>query len=643
MELLLPADFSMTLPATLLQDFHFLRPWWLLALIPALGFVIALWRLNAAATAWDKAIDKSLLPYLLDRNTNVAGRQPAFLLISAWLFATLALAGPAWEKLPQPVQQREDALVIVMDLSLSMFAPDHQPSRLDLAKRKLRDILALRDEGQTALVVYAGDAHIVTPLTDDVVTIAALVPPLSPNIMPLFGSNPEAGIDLALGLLDDMETARGKILLMTDGIRGFEEEQRLVEQMSGTGYRLLVMGIGTEEGAPIRTSDGGMLMDEQGQVVVPTLNRNVLQSLANRAGGRYHDIQLSDSDLAYLLADFDLFDDEQLLTVDDEEFDVWYEVGPWLLLLVLPLSALGFRRGWLFSMALPMLAGLLTMSLLLQPQPLLAAPQTPQTPGGQPSVILTPNQAEQLPLDPAAAPTRPGWRWRDLWQTRDQQGDAAFATEQYATAASLFNSPEWQGAAAYRSEDYEAAVVSYSTSDNTSTNYNRGNALAHAGNYAEAISAYQRTLELEPEHADALHNLAIVEQLLEQQEQQQNENQDGENQEEQSEQNSDEQAEQQEESENQDEQSEEGNEEQDQQEQQNESPDEQEASESNSEQNTPTDNSNEEFEEQQSLEQWLRRIEDDPGELLSRKFRYQYRQRQLEGTANNTNSGGQIW
>ncbi|MDP6414831.1 MAG: VWA domain-containing protein, partial [Gammaproteobacteria bacterium] len=92
----------------------------------------------------------------------------------------------------------------VMDLSLSMFAPDHAPNRLDLAKRKLRDILALRKEGQTALVVYAGDAHTVTPLTDDVVTIDALVPSLSPNIMPLFGSNPMAAIDMSIGLLDDI-------------------------------------------------------------------------------------------------------------------------------------------------------------------------------------------------------------------------------------------------------------------------------------------------------------------------------------------------------------------------------------------------------------------------------------------------------
>jgi len=453
-------------------------------------------------------------------------------------------------------------------------------------------------------VVYAGDAHVVTPLTDDVVTIDALVPSLSPNIMPLFGSNPMAAIDLAIGLLDDVEAVRGKILLMTDGISGFDQEQILTEQINETEYQLLVMGIGTEQGAPIRTSDGSFLTDERGQTVIPQLNRNVLQSLANRVGGRYHDIQLSDSDLEYLLTDFDFLDNEGLSDVE-EEFDVWYEVGPWLLLLVLPMCALCFRRGWLFSFALITLSGVM------------------------------------LPAQPAHAQS---W-WDDLWKTRDQQAAEAFERDEHAMAASLFESSQWQGAASYRSENYDAAIAAFSGMDTADSNYNRGNSLALAGNYPEAIAAYDRTLEIDPEHADALQNRAIVQELLEQQESESGEEQDGDSQENQSEQNSEnESQEQQEQSENQDEQSQEGNQEQQEQEQQqNDAPEEQESSESNSEQNTPTDTSNEDFEEQQALEQWLRRIEDDPGELLRRKFRYQYRQRQLNGTANSIQNGGQIW
>jgi len=435
-----------------------------------------------------------------------------------------------------------------------------------------------------------------------VVTIESLVPSLSPNIMPLFGSNPMSGISIAIGLLDDVSATRGKILLMTDGISGFDQELLLAQQMEPTDYTLLIMGIGTEEGAPIRTNDGSFLTDESGAMVIPTLNRNVLQSLANRVGGRYHDIQLADSDLEYLLTDFDLLDEPELSDVE-EEFDVWYETGPWLLLLVLPLAAMTFRRGWLFGFALVFSGSLL------------------------------------FPSQPAQA-----LEWRDLWLTKNQQAAEAYAAEDHETAAALFQTPDWQGAASYKAKDYEAAIAGFSAQNSPDGNYNRGNSLALLGNYAEAIAAYDMAIALDPNHEDAIHNKEIVEKLLEQEESESGENQDGDSQEQQSEQNSQNESDQeQENSDQQDQESQEGDQQQQQEQQQNEAPEDQENSESNSEQNTPSESSNEEFEEQQSLEQWLRRIDDDPGELLRRKFRFQYRQRQLNGTANSIQNGGQIW
>lgn len=622
MDALLPADF--------LANFQFLRPLWLLALVPAVLFVAALWRLNSSVTAWDRAIDKDLLPYLLDRSKNASQRTPLLLLLAVWVLSSLALAGPVWEKLPQPVQKREDALVIVLDLSLSMFAPDHSPSRVDLAKRKLRDILALRGEGQTALVVYAGDAHTVTPLTDDVVTIEALVPSLNPNIMPLFGSDPVSALEIAIDLLKNTDGGSGKILLMTDGIAGYDEEQTIADLLDGSGNELLVMGIGTEEGAPIRTNDGNFLTDERGTIIVPKLNKNLLSSLANRVGGRYHDIQLADSDLAYLLSDLNPLDDEALSEVE-EEFDVWYEAGPWLLILVLPLAAFAFRRGWLLVLPL-----LVATSVLTPVQPLMAAEFGP-------TVDIQINE-EGFPL-PSEAEAGFSWSetWRNLWQTPDQRGAEAMRESQYGEAARLFESTDWRGAASFRGGNYEAAIASFAANPTADGHYNRGNALALSGNYAEAITAYNIALGLDGTHAEALQNKEIVEQLLQEQEAEEGEQDEGDSEDSDSQQNSESESDQQEEnSEQQDQESQEGDQEQQEQDQQQQdAPEEQESSESNSEQNTASETENQEFEEQQALEQWLRRIDDDPGELLRRKFRYQYRKRQLEGTANQ--NGGQIW
>jgi Ca-activated chloride channel family protein len=553
--------------------------------VPAALFVAALWRLNSSVTAWDRAIDKDLLPYLLDRSKNASQRTPLLLLLAVWVLSSLALAGPVWEKLPQPVQKREDALVIVLDLSLSMFAPDHSPSRVDLAKRKLRDILALRGEGQTALVVYAGDAHTVTPLTDDVVTIEALVPSLNPNIMPLFGSDPVSALEIAIDLLKNTDGGSGKILLMTDGIAGYDEEQTIADLLDRSGNELLVMGIGTEEGAPIRTNDGNFLTDERGTIIVPKLNKNLLSSLANRVGGRYHDIQLADSDLAYLLSDLNPLDDEALSDVE-EEFDVWYEAGPWLLLLVLPLAAFAFRRGWLLVLPL-----LVATSVLTPVQPLMAAEFGP-------TVDIQINE-EGFPL-PSEAEAGFSWSetWRNLWQTPDQRGAEAMGESQYGEAARLFESPDWRGAASYRGGNYESAIASFAANPTADGHYNRGNALALSGNYAEAITAYNIALGLDGTHAEALQNKEIVEQLLQEQEAEEGEQDEGDSEDSDSQQNSESESDQQEEnSEQQDQESQEGDQEQQEQDQQQQdAPEEQESSESNSEQNTASETENQEFE-----------------------------------------------
>ena len=112
-------------------------------------------------------IDPALLQVLLLDAPDNRSRLALPVLLCGWLCGVLALAGPAWERLPQPVQRNQDALVIAFDLSMSMRAQDTQPSRLERARFKLADLLAARHEGLTALIVYAGDAHVVTPLSDD--------------------------------------------------------------------------------------------------------------------------------------------------------------------------------------------------------------------------------------------------------------------------------------------------------------------------------------------------------------------------------------------------------------------------------------------------------------------------------------------
>lgn len=578
----------------MIADFHFLRPEWFYALVPAILLFVVLKARNARSSNWERTIDPALLPYLLDNPGAKMGGSPFVLLLIAWVLAIIALAGPVWQKLPQPVHEREDALVIVFDLTRSMYAEDVKPNRLVRAQRKLQDLLNQRREGVTALVVFAGDAHTVSPLTDDAETIREMIPAISPAIMPASGSRLAPALELSVNLFKDAGVASGRILIITDEVRDLADSQAIARQYRHA-YPISVLSVGTAEGAPIPaanfTEAGGFLKDQNGVLVIPKVDFASLQTFADLAGGRFSQMTLADEDLEYLLAPEQIGADDVFRTLE-RDFDTWVEQGPWLLLLLLPLAALGFRRGWLW---------LLPLAFLVPSEPVYAS-----------------------------------W-WDDLWQTRNEQAITALERGDAETAARLFEDEAWRGTAHYRAEDYENAANQFGGIESSDGRYNLGNALARAGKYAEAIEAYDRALAMNPNNEDAAFNKELIEKLLENQQSGQQDQQDGDGQQQQSEQ----QDQQEGESDQQGDQQQAGNEPQDQEteeQQEQETEDQQQADEGEDQQQGEQQMAQEDAqplndEERQALEQWLRRVPDDPGGLLRRKFELQHAERQRSGGA----------
>lgn len=472
---------------SLLADFHFLRPAWLLLLLPALALSIALYRARRRGGSWQTVIAPALLPYLLEAGPGPGRRGGAVpLLLAAWLLATVAAAGPSWVRQPLPVLQKQDALVVVLDLSYSLWARDLAPSRIDRAQRKVLDLLGRRDEGQTALVAYAGDAHVVAPLTDDGPTLANLLPALDPAMMPVPGADANAAIAAALDLLDAAAVGSGRLLLVTDAIET-AEVRAIAERLAGRDVTLSVLGVGTVEGAPIPLPEGGFLKRDDGSIVIPGLPEERLEALARRGGGRYRRIAVDDSDLAALSDASPTGAGDTVET--DRRAEGWVDMAHWFLLPLVPLLALAFRRGLLAGVA--PLAPLAPLALLL----------------------LLPAPAARADL------------WSDLWYTPDQQGARALAEGEAERAAGLFEDPAWRGTAAYRAGNYADALERFRGGENADSWYNRGNALARAGRLDEAIEAYERSLDLDPGRSDAEANLALVESLRDRQQEQQEQEQ----------------------------------------------------------------------------------------------------------------------
>jgi Ca-activated chloride channel homolog len=590
-----------------MPEFHFLRPWWLAALPVGLWLIWRLLGSGSARGSWLAVVDARLQPHVLARPDALGrARWPLVTAGVGWLLACIALSGPTWERLPVPAFRSDEALVVVLDLSRSMDAGDLQPSRLAQAKIKLLSLLERRTSGQTGLVVFSAHAFTVTPLTTDTATIASLVTALSSDIMPSRGSYLEAGLARARTLLEQTGMTRGEILVLTDA-QPSERSFDVARDLRRAGFTASVLAVGTAEGAPIPEIGGGFVTDRAGQVVVPQLDAAALRRFADAGGGRFAQLTADDRDLDILLPEGGTGFDAALETEEDPyEADVWRDEGIWLAVALLPLLALGFRRGWVAAWLV---------------------------------VFLLP------------APRVDAFEWQDLWKRPDQRGFEAMQAEEPQEAAALFDDPAWRAAAEYRTGEYAQSAATLAPLDSTESHYNRGNAFARAGELEQAIAEYDETLRLDPQHEDAIYNRDLVRQLLEQQQQDQQSQQDGSDQQ-QSAQSSPENGQDEngesegERSDGQDgdqsqqsasadgeqgsgDQPKDGETGDDQAEQQADAGDESEGApgdEGDPQQQTAATGPEdvEQWASDQAAEQWLRRIPQDPGGLLRRKFLYQY-------------------
>ncbi len=310
-------------------------------------------------------------------------------------------------------------------------------------------------------------------------------------------------------------------------------------------------------------SGAGFVSDAQGNVVISRLDLESLLAVASAGNGRLTHLDAKTRQSS----PWNASEGGEFSLRDDALGERWKDAGPWLVIFLLPLVAAGFRRGLLFAFPLLLLPGLLM------------------------------SQIARADL------------WDDLWQRRDQQAQTALKAERAIDAAQLAIDPDIAGEAYYRAEEYTAAFESWSLSADENAFYNQGNALALAGEFDAAIAAYDRVLASNPEMEDALFNRALVDQLKKQQEQ---ENEEGENSGEQNEGEPDSEQE--------------GEGEPQEGEQQSEQEDEQQEG----EQGQPSQQEMEmawSEEDEQAMEQWLRRIPDNPGGLLRRKFRNQHQRR----------------
>lgn len=452
-----------------LSTFHFLRPWWLLA-IPAAALLLWRRRGEDGYRGWRSNIAPALLPYLTVRTPGSRGPRPAQMLAVLLALGGIAAAGPTWRQDRPAFLDNLAPLIAAVDLSPSMDAADLPPSRLEAAKRKLRDLLARRAGAKTGLIAYAGTAHLVLPPTDDPALPDMFVQALSTDLIATPGKDAAGAISLAASLLQSGE-AGGTLLLVTDGAdtRQLAEVERLARANS---FQILVWAAGTRDGGLVRDARGQPRLDGQGKPLLGNFDEAALKQLAQAARAPLGSLTLNDDDLDWV----SLHAQRHFQEVQDADKPLhWKDAGYWLCWPLALLALLALRRGWNINW---------TACLVLAAGGALHAPR-----------------AEANPLV-------------DAFFTPDQQGRWAYEHQRYAEAATRFTDPYWKGRAAYDAGDYQAALAAFARLDTPEGYFYMGNTQVRLRSYGAALAAYDQALRARPDFPQARENRELVAKLI---------------------------------------------------------------------------------------------------------------------------------
>jgi len=310
--------------------FHFLRPGWLLMLLPATLVCWSILHRQDPMRAWEAVISPGLLQHLAIRKEVGRSRfRPVFLLGVIWSIGIVAAAGPSWEKEPSPFTEDQAALFIVLKVTPDMLAADIQPSRLQRSVQKINDLLALRPGTSTGLIAYAGSAHLVMPLTSDPDIIGFFASELNPDVMPVPGDDPVRAVELAQRRLQ-ASGLPGSVVLIADAI-GADSIAALADLSDGWAADVHILAV----------AGGPEVVPPPGSPAAPALDRDAMQKAAGAGGGTLVLVTPDDSDVQQLSAGIA----RSISAAPTQEGERWKDAGYYLVLLLAALGLLFFRKG----------------------------------------------------------------------------------------------------------------------------------------------------------------------------------------------------------------------------------------------------------------------------------------------------------
>lgn len=262
---------------------------WLLLLIPA-GVVLLVLRGFGRRRRLGRALDPGLAPRLLPSYSPGLASLKQVLLLAGLAMLVLAAARPKWGERLQLYKGRGIEVVIALDASKSMLAQDVKPSRLERAKAELSGLLDELAGNAVGIVAFAGDARVMCPLTPDVDAARLFLEIITPDAMPLPGTDFGRAIDEAVGLFNEDEAASRAVVFVTDGDDLGKNTPQAIQRAAAAGVRIYPVAFATAEGAMLAESSAAGISykkDRAGNPVVSRMQEHLLIMMAQATGGRF--------------------------------------------------------------------------------------------------------------------------------------------------------------------------------------------------------------------------------------------------------------------------------------------------------------------------------------------------------------------
>lgn len=438
-----------------------------------------------------KILDIKTLRVKISNKTLYYSNIISFIVIALIIFS-LSRPYSAFEEIE--VSQYGRDRMLVLDISLSMLTKDLGENRLEVAKRKIFDLIDLQKQNKSldriGIVLFAGDSYLYCPLTTDYSALRQFISSINQEFISARGSNLSHAISTAIESFKNSNAQQPQIILFSDGEDDQFDLEKSILLAKESQIQISILGIGTLEGKPIEISRGQFLKDQKNQIVISKLSQEALIKLAEATSGKYQKISLSDQDLIALL---DFNQTKQNQNKNKDKLRIYHELGPICLiaaLFLLILSTINAYRHVLFILVLALLP------INSYAQDLHKAYQAYQ------------NQDYQLALKEfekahEAAPN-------DL-KVLQSLGSTHYKLGNFKEAAKIFE---------------QMNTLANNGRDKFAANYNSGNSNLELKNPSAAIDNYENALKIKPDDQAAKFNLDLAKKLLAEEKKNQEQNKD---------------------------------------------------------------------------------------------------------------------